>query len=240
MNHNKLNNNHPNSSFSIRNKILGFLIMLMIATPVTGHAVITQVVSGEDSKTSVLFGNGALATLGLEISDVTDALSGNLGPNSVAFGINSRTAMSGLSTTFTYDSLSFAPFSGSIEHTGSVFFNDNTIEVGNFTIRAADGRPDGTSGFVVESTVGLAAILFDIANPIIETFENSLVIGADILVSPELAGVLQNPDFAGVDAGMALVTADGSPVPIPAAAWLFMSGILGLIWKCRKADKTTA
>lgn len=31
-----------------------------------------------------------------------------------------------------------------------------------------------------------------------------------------------------------------SPVPVPAAAWLFMSGLLGLIWKGRKARQSVA
>ena len=208
-----------------------YALALLLSLPLTAHATTVQVEGGQ---TSVLFGNGALETLGLCITSVTPNQMGDLGPNSVAFGINPRNAIGdAIDTTFIYDSPSFAPFSGAIEHSGRVQFNDS-IEVGDFTIRAADDRPDGTSGFVVESTYGLAAILFDIADPIIEAFDNSLVISANILVSPELAGVLGNLDFAGVDAGMALVNAKSSVVPVPAAVWLFGSGLLGLVGIARR------
>ena len=218
---------------SVRNHFKKSLAVLVvsIALPLATQAATVQVEGGQ---TSVLFGNGALASLGLEITSVTPNITGDLGPNSVAFGINPRNAIGdALDTTFIYDSPDFAPFSGAIEHTGRVQFNDS-IEVGDFTIRAAADRPTDTSGFVVESTFGLEAILFDIANPIIEAFEDSLVIAANILVSPELAAVLGNEAAAGVDAGMALVTANSTVVPVPAAVWLFGSGLLGLVGIARR------
>jgi len=205
-------------------------IALLLTMPFAAQATSIQVLGGQ---TSVLFGNGALASLGLEITSVTPNVKGALGPNSVSFGINPRDAIGdALDTTFVYDSPNFAPFSGAIEHSGRVQFNGN-IEVGDFTIRAAEGRPDGTSGFVVESNYGLMGILFDIANPIIEAFDNSLVIAGDILVSPELAGILEI-DAAGVDAGMALVVAHSTVVPIPAAAWMFGSALGLLGWVRRR------
>jgi hypothetical protein len=208
-----------------------FVTVYLLANPPNSHAATAQVEGGQ---TSVLFGNGALASLGLEITSVTPNVRGNLGPNSVSFGINPRNAMGGaLDTTFIYHSPDFAPFSGAIDHSGRVQFN-NAIEVGDFTIRAASSRPTGTAGFVVESTFGLNAILFDIANPIIEAYDDSLVIAADILVSPELAGALGKPLFAGADAGMALVDARSTVVPIPAAAWLFGTGLIGLIGIARR------
>ena len=208
-------------------------IALFTVLPLAAQATPIQVEGGE---TSVLFGNGALASLGLEITSVTPNVKGSLGPNSVSFGINPRNAIGdALDTTFIYDSPSFAPFSGAIEHSGRVQFN-GSIEVGDFTIRAADDRPDGTSGFVVESTYGLLGILFDIANPIVEAFDNSLVIAADILVSPELANILELPEAAGVDAGMALVVAHSTVVPIPAAAWMFGSALGLLAWVRRRVD----
>ena len=75
--------------------------------------------------------------------------------------------------------------------------------------------------------------MFDIADPIVEAFDNSLVIAGNLLVSPELAGLLdvEIPD-GGIDAGMALVNA--TVVPVPAAVWLFGSGLLGLIGIARR------
>ena len=205
--------------------------LLILAAPFRSQAAAVQVEGGQ---TSVLFGNGALEALGLTITSVTPNIEGNLGPNSLSFGINPRDAIGDdLDTTFIYDAPNFLPFSGAIEHSGRVEFN-GTIEVGDFTIRAASAQPAGTSGFVVESTFGLNAILFDIANPIIEVFDNSLVIAADILVSPELADALGSPGFAGTDAGMALVDARSTVVPIPAAVWLFGSGLLGLAGIARR------
>jgi hypothetical protein len=204
---------------------------LLLAMPLTTHATTVQVDGGQ---TSIVFGNGALASLGLMVTSVTPNIVGDLGPNSGAFGINPRNAIGdALDTTFVYDSDAFVPFSGTIEHSGRIQFNFS-VEVGDFTIRFDDSRPSGTSGFVVESTYGVEAILFDIANPIVETFENSLVISADILVSPELADFLQNDNFAGVDAGAALVVASASPIPVPAAVWLFGSGLIGLVGIARR------
>ncbi|MGB5259034.1 MAG: hypothetical protein WBO34_00755 [Gammaproteobacteria bacterium] len=122
------------------------VIALFLAAPLTSHATTVQVEGGQ---TSVLFGNGALESLGLTITSVTPNVKGDLGPNSVAFGINPRNAIGGaLDTTFIYNSPDFIPVSGAIEHSGRVQFN-GSVEVGDFTIRLANGRPEGTSGFVV-------------------------------------------------------------------------------------------
>ena len=214
----------------MRAKLLVLAIVSLV--PLNSHAITAQV---EGGSTSVLFGNGALQAIGLEIFSVTPNVMGVLGPNSVAFGINPRNAIDpALSTTLTYDSDAFAPFDGAIEHSGRVSFNGGAVTVGDFTIRAVENRPAGASGFVVESTFGLAGILFDIANPIIEPFENSLTIAADILVSPELADILGNTDFAGVDAGMALVVAKSMAIPLPAVGWLFLGGLCAFIPKIRR------
>jgi hypothetical protein len=221
-----------NTQMLLSTSTITAVLIFLLATPLSSNAATAQVEGGQ---TSVLFGNGALDALGLTITKVSPNVGGgNLGPNSVALGINPRDAKgNALDTTFIYDSPSFVPFSGAIEHSGRIQFND-TINVGDFTIRAETGRPMDTSGFVVESTFGLSAILFDIANPIVEAFDNSLVISADILVSPELATTLGDPALAGVDAGMALVDARSTVVPIPAAVWLFGSGLIGLIAIARR------
>ena len=201
-------------------------LVLLVALPLAGNAAPIQVTGGS---TSVLFGNGALADLGLEVTSVTPNVKGSIGKNSVSFGINPPNAIGdALDTTFIYESDGFFPVSGAIEHSGLIQFNDS-VEVGNFTIELVEDR-----GFVVKDNYSIGAILFDIADPIVEAFEDSLVIAANLLVSPELADFLGAPDAAGTDVGMALVDAHGTIVPIPAAAWMFGSALGLLAWVRRR------
>jgi len=142
---------------------------------------------------------------------------GDLGAGSVAFGINSRT--DSVATTFVYEIFDLAPFSGTIEHQGSVFFNSDAIEVGDFSIGFDAGRiSTDNSGFFVESTTGLEAILFDVENPTtLDAGESLLQIEADLLVSPEFATVLGNGALAGADVGDALISGTAA-IPEPSSA----------------------
>lgn len=148
----------------------------------------------------------------------------------VGFPVNSRDAAA-FPTTFTFDSANFAPFAGTIEHTGTVTFllGQDTITVGNFTIGYDMGRVAGeASGFFVESTTGgladgLDAIMFDISGPVPGVTSSSLTItgteatgGAGLLVSPELAGALGNAGLTGALVGSARVDA----IPEPSAVIL--------------------
>lgn len=203
---------------------------LTLAASVT-HAQV-DIVGGQ---TNVLLDTATLAAAAnLNLSGVSGPViaPGNLGASSVAFPINPRNASS-LPTTFSYDPADFlGTFSGTIEHSGSVLFNSDSIEVGNFTI-GFDGTRAGTlggnaSGFYVESTIGIAAILFDIASPSqLDASQSGLVIGADLLVSPEFGTFLFDNQFSasnlqGADVGDALVEA----VPAPAsAATLALGGL---------------
>lgn len=182
--------------------------------------------------TSVLLDTDTLsAAASLDLSSVSaDVIApGDLGAGSVAFGINPRNASS-LPTTFSYDA-GLSAFSGSIEHTGSVFFNSDSVEVGNFTIGFDALRADATrSGFFVESTTGIAAILFDVAVPsFVSADGDGLIIEADLLVSSEFAGFLSDnglasADLTGADVGDARVNA---AVPTPGAlAVIGMGGLL--------------
>lgn len=183
-------------------------------------------------QTSVLLDTDTLAAAAsLNLSSVSpDVIApGELGASSVAFGINARDA-SMLPTTFSYDA-SLSSFSGAIEHTGSVFFNGDSVEVGNFTIGYDGARVGGDrSGFFVESTTGIAAILFDVAAPsFVNADASSLIIEADLLVSSEFAGFLSDnglasADLTGADVGDARVN---GVVPTPGAlAVLGMGGLL--------------
>ena len=198
-----------------------------------GHAQEFLVTGGQ---TNVLLDTATLsAAASLDLSSVSaDVIApGDLGAGSVAFGINSRSSAT-LPTTFAYDA-GLTSFSGSIEHAGSVFFNDDAVEVGNFTIGYDAGRVgDLRSGFFVESTVGIAAILFDIESPSSLVAESGeLSIGANLLVSSEFAGFLSDnglasADLTGADVGDALVSA----VPAPSSALAL--GVFGLLASRRR------
>ena len=140
------------------------LSLAVLAAVATSSYAQTRLVAG--GQTNVLLDTATLSSVGLNLSSVSSdtIVPGNLGPDSVAFGINSRN--DSVATTFFYELGTLAPFGGSIEHKGSVFFNSDTVEVGDFSIGFDSNRVGGdNSGFFVESTVGVNAILFDIENP---------------------------------------------------------------------------
>jgi hypothetical protein len=197
-----------------------------------------QVVEVVGGRTSVALDAPLLqSAAGLTISSVSSdvIVPGSL-PGSVAFGINPRDAAApALPTTFSYDPTNFlGTFAGTIEHSGSVLFNADAIEVGDFTI-GFDAARAGTlggaaSGFFVRSTTGIPAILFDVENPgSLTATSTALTIGADLLVSPEFGQLLldvglASTNLAGADVGDALVEA--TAVPAPGAAALMSLGLL--------------
>jgi hypothetical protein len=152
-------------------------------------------------QTNVSLDPNALSSIGLFVGGFSPEviIPGALGSGSVAFPISPRTGNQ--PTSFFYEPGFFAPFGGSIEHTGLIFFNlmEGQFAVGNLSIGYDESRAVGAkSGFFVESTFesfySVAEILFDIETPSSLTAqEDSLSIVADLLVSPELAQLLYDP-----------------------------------------------
>lgn len=225
----------------MRKSILSLVAVLIMGTAsAASHAAVTSVVSG--GQTSVLFGNGALASVGLAIAGVGGDIivPGSLGPMSVAFPIV-------MSTTFSYDADDFlGTFAGTVEHSGSVTLTDlatNTasVTVGNFTIGFDGSRVGGdASGFFVQDNLDTGAILFDIGSPLVEAFDTSLVVTGNLLISPEFSELLNTLtlvsfDVTGADAGLALVVADANPVPLPAGIWLLGSALGAVLVRRRTA-----
>jgi hypothetical protein len=155
--------------------------------------------------TSVYLDPAALALAGLTISGVNSTGTPASADYQVGFPITP-------STSFRYNVDPFAPLSGQIAHSGTVSFNSNTITVGNFAIGFDPARATGNrSGFFVQDTFGGLGILFDVGTPTAATISASTFsVAADLLVSPEFAGALNNTALAGADAGNALV--DGRSV----------------------------
>jgi len=213
-------------------KVSAIALLMVGAATTTASAAVVQVISGQ---TSVVLDTQTLASAAsLNLSSVSgDVIAPGTLPGSVAFGINPRDAAI-LPTTFQYDADNFlGTFSGTIEHAGSVFFNGDTVEVGDFTI-GFDAARAGTlggnaSGFFVQSNAGIAAILFDIQNPSeLVASETELRIGANLLVSPEFGSFLftnglSTADLAGADVGDALVEAN-----VPAPGTMLVAGLMAV------------
>lgn len=203
------------------------------ATVAMGSLASAQTFEVVGGQTSVLLDTATLSSAAsLDLSSVSAEViaPGELGAASVAFGINARDAAS-LPTTFSYDA-GLSAFSGTIEHTGSVFFNSDTVEVGNFTIGFDAGRVGGDrSGFFVESTTGIAAILFDVAAPsLVSADAAGLLIEADLLVSAEFGqflfdNALSASNLTGADVGDARVNAVPTPGGLAAIAF---AGVLAV------------
>lgn len=206
-------------------------VFVVAALSVAAQASAIPVRSGQ---TNVLLDLPLLESVGLTLSGVGGPViaPGNLGDASVAFPINARDAMvPALPTTFDYTEGSLAPFAGTIEHSGTVLFNGNSLEVGNFTIGFDASRASATkSGFFVADNVTFPGVaLFDVGVPsALSALRAMLSITADLLVSPELAGVLGDAALAGVDVGDALVEAVAAPEPGTLALALGGLGWFGL------------
>lgn len=211
-------------------------LAILVCFTTTTLATAADVIGG---RTNVALDTVALsAAANLNLSSVSPGIGAGVLPGSVAFPINPRDAAT-LPTTFSYTAGDFpgGPFSGTIEHTGSVFFNSDTVEVGDFTIGFDASRAtSGASGFFVESTTGIAAILFDTAVAGLDRQdEGGLDLTVDLLVSPEFAtflvdNSLATADLTGVDVGDARIQA---AVPEPGALALALLGGFACIGRRR-------
>ncbi|MGL4514945.1 MAG: M56 family metallopeptidase [Lacipirellulaceae bacterium] len=230
-------------TISMKSLISTFALSVALVASVAN----AQVVQVDGGATSVLLDTATLASAAnLNLSGVAlgigaGSLAGSLA-GSVAFPISPRTAAS-LPTTFAYNPARFlGTFSGTIEHTGSVFFNASAVEVGNISIgydaaRAVVLGATQPSGFFVRSTRGVAAILFDVAGPTtLEPASLSLTLQSNLLVSPEFAAFLQTNGLAstnltGADVGDARVVAT---IPEPTAGAIAPLAIAGFAAKRRR------
>ena len=197
----------------------------------TAHADLVGVVGGE---TSVYLDFELLSSAAsLDFSGVSPGvIVPGAEEGTVGFAITSPNAAD-LPTTFSYDTEDFfGTFSGTVEHRGAVYFNDNSIAVGNFTVGYRE------SGFYVGDNIDLDIALFDLEVTSAAPNELDLQVNGNLLVSSEFANLLLDlglatSDLTGADVGDAYLSGLNQAVPGPAAIALL--GLGGLFARRRRA-----
>ncbi|MBX9253537.1 hypothetical protein H1Q63_06110 [Desmonostoc muscorum CCALA 125] len=169
-----------------------------------------------------------LRNIGLIITGTQDTVPPIPSDYLVGFQIDSA-------TNFTFsDEGGFTPLFGTIEHTGTVTFNDQ-ITVGNFSIGFAPGRTvPNASGLVLRDTISsLNPILFDLSYPqsVIFDQDNLTLTLADVqlFISPEFAQGLGDSNLAGLFAGTARIDAKVAAVPEPGSALAILAAGAALL-----------
>ncbi|MDE0890073.1 MAG: hypothetical protein OSA40_11510 [Phycisphaerales bacterium] len=216
---------------------IGRLCAAVAAAGVVGAASadLVDVVGGQ---TNVLLDFELISSVtDLELTGVSDGviIPGNLGNDSVAFAITSPYAETG-ATNFQYDTMDFfGSFSGSIEHRGTLTFNE-AITIGNFDI----GYDAGLQAFTVSDTFfngsglgALFAVVIDEASPSLSTFD----VTGDLLITANFATILidlglTSTDLTGADVGDAWIQGLNQSVPSPGA--LALGGIALLTSRVRR------
>lgn len=195
----------------LQNKIAAVLgvataVVATLAIPTQARASNLQINSGV---TNVFLDEPLLESVGLNLTGASNTVTPQSDDFLVGFNITPKTNF-----TFNNDN-GFSLVGGSIEHSGSVTFN-NALTVGNFSIGFDQSRARGqASGFFVKDTITTGAVLFDIANIAPAANGNNLQINGNLLVSQELAGLLNNQALTGVAVGrtQANTTTTTSAIP---------------------------
>ena len=200
--------------------------------PVQAEAATFQIKSGV---TSVYHDLSFLSSIGLNLTGSNNTVEPINSNFIVAFGISPE-------TNFTFSDVNgFTPLSGTIKHTGTVTFN-NQITIGNFAIDYDPTRTiNNASGLVLKDTVSLNTVLFDLSIPQTVALDNKdlTIANVNLLISPEFASILGNPNLSGVLGGTARIDAKVAPVasvPEPATLPAVLVGGVAL-FATKRASK---
>jgi hypothetical protein len=216
--------------------VLGLTSVAIVSTVAISESANAATFNLTSGVTSVFLDLPTLSSVGLNLTGaagVVDPVSSNF---LVGFPITSN-------TTFRFDfsdTGAITPLGGTIEHSGSVTFN-NSLTVGNFSIGFDPARSSATaSGFFVRDTITTGAALFDVAtidtlsfNPAVA--ESNFNLASNLLVSPELAGVLGNAGLAGAEVGAASINGTAVPEPMTIIGALTAGGFLAASRRRRAA-----
>ncbi|MGH2414180.1 MAG: hypothetical protein ACRDEA_10920 [Microcystaceae cyanobacterium] len=181
--------------------ILGGAIAAFVSVaPIQAEAATYQVQSGV---TSVYHDLSFLSSVGLNLTGTDNTIE----PINSNFLVGFNIAPA---TNFTFSDVNgLTPLSGTIEHTGSVTFNNQTI-VGNFSVGLDPTRAtNNASGLFLKDTVSLNTTLFDFSAPETVVFDgkNLTLTGVKLLFSREFAGIVGNSGLAGVLGGFVQIDA---------------------------------
>lgn len=180
--------------------LAGTIAAFVSIAPVRAEAATYQVQSGV---TSVYHDLSYLSSIGLNLTGTDNTVQPINSNFLVGFNISPA-------TNFTFsDANGLTPLSGTIEHTGTVTFN-NQVTVGNFSVGYDPTRAtNNATGLFLKDTVSLNTVLFDLSTPEKLVFDGKdlTLSGVKLLFSPEFAGILGNPSLAGELAGKVQVDA---------------------------------
>jgi hypothetical protein len=111
---------------------------------------------------------------------------------------------------------------------------------GDFSLQYDTSRQTGgRSGWFIANNITFTMAVYDLANlSLTATGTTNWSLTGDLLMSPENAEMLLGASLADVGNFTLGVGSYAAPVPVPAAAWLFASGLIALAGKTRRKSRS--
>ncbi|TKB72383.1 MAG: VPLPA-CTERM sorting domain-containing protein [Nitrospira sp.] len=196
------------------------------------------------------FFDQAAATSRTGAQILADEIVANPSTTGLTYGVNGSTVtnLAGRSaqpTAFTFDSSDLTgTATGQIGLGGVMRFDVNPLLgggdllIGDFTLAYDATRIQG-SGWFLKNNIGFPLAAFDTTNVNTTTGPNAFSLLGNLTVSPEFGGLFLAPTDIGKVVGTFSFQTP-APVPLPAAVWLFGSGLIGLVGIARRRMKRLA
>ncbi len=125
------------------------------------------------------------------------------------------------------------------------FFAPNypgTLINGDFSLQYDPSRQvSGASGWFIANNISFTMAVYDLANlALTSTDETNWLLTGDLLMAPDNASMLLGDAYVDVGNFSLGVGSYAAPVPVPAAFWLFGSGLMGLFGASRRKSPVEA
>lgn len=113
---------------------------------------------------------------------------------------------------------------------------------GDFSLQYDPSRQvSGASGWFIANNISFTMAVYDLANlALTSTDETNWLLTGDLLMAPDNASMLLGDAYVDVGNFSLGVGSYAAPVPVPAAVWLFGSGLMGLFGASRRKSHVTA